>query len=160
MISNIYEDNLTDNIELNDMGYLLALTGNSQINKLAIEKFGEQFGENGSFKVLCPDEARNEGDNWDENLLSRTDDFTSLTEIAANFPAVHELKLENSTQLKKLLRIMEADKNRSALFLKTPEDDFNLLSTINGESLNIGENHQLVYLGKAMDPEELAKINT
>ena len=32
--TNIYSDNLIDNIELNDVGFLMALTGNSEINKL------------------------------------------------------------------------------------------------------------------------------
>ena len=160
LVSDIYSDNLTDNIELNDMGYLISLTGNSQINKFAIEKFGDQFGENGSFRVLCRDEVADAEGVTDKSLLSKTDDFSSLTEIAANFPAVHELSLTSSKHLENLLRLMEADKDRSALFLKTPEDDFSLISTINGESLNIADNHQLIYLGKAMDPEELVKINT
>ena len=160
LVSDIYSDNLTDNIELNDMGYLISLTGNSQINKFAIDKFGDQFGENGSFRVLCRDEVADIDGTSDKSLLSKTDDFSSLTEIAANFPAVHELSLTSSKHLENLLRLMEADKDRSALFLKTPEDDFSLISTINGESLNIADNHQLIYLGKAMDPEELVKINT
>lgn len=43
--TNIYSDSLADNIELNDMGYLIALTGSSDINKYAINKFRNQFGE-------------------------------------------------------------------------------------------------------------------
>ena len=50
--TNIYSDSLTDNIELNDVGYLMAMTGNSDINKYAISKFRKQFGENGSFRVI------------------------------------------------------------------------------------------------------------
>src|SRR6056297_3366232 len=49
-VANIYSDSLIDNIELNDIGYLMALTGNSDINKYAISKFEKQFGENGSFR--------------------------------------------------------------------------------------------------------------
>ena len=142
LVSDIYADNLTDNIELNDMGYLISLTGNSQINKFAIEKFGDQFGENGSFRILCRDEVADMDGSSDKSLLSKTDDFSSLTEIAANFPAVHELSLTSNKHLENLLRLMEADKDRSALFLKTPEDDFSLISTINGDSLNIADNHQ------------------
>ena len=43
--ANIYSDSLLDNIELNDVGYQMALTGNSDINRYAIEKFEKQFGE-------------------------------------------------------------------------------------------------------------------
>jgi len=47
--TNIYSDALTDNIELNDIGYLMALTGNADINKYAINKFRKHFGEKWRF---------------------------------------------------------------------------------------------------------------
>ena len=40
----IYSDTLKDNIELNDIGYLMALTGSADINQIAIEKFKDDFG--------------------------------------------------------------------------------------------------------------------
>ena len=36
--TNIYTDNLKDNIELNDVGFIMALTGNKDINNYAINK--------------------------------------------------------------------------------------------------------------------------
>ena len=54
--TNIYSDTLLDNIELNDIGYLMALTGSTDINKYAINKFRKQFGENGSFRLVTSDE--------------------------------------------------------------------------------------------------------
>ena len=35
----IYDDDLTNNIELNDVGYLIALTGSDMVNKYAIDSF-------------------------------------------------------------------------------------------------------------------------
>ena len=61
--ANIYSDNLTDNIELNDVGYLMALTGNSDINRYAVNKFGQQFGENGSFRLIDADEMNDPENN-------------------------------------------------------------------------------------------------
>ncbi|NNE31035.1 MAG: sodium:proton antiporter, partial [Winogradskyella sp.] len=52
LTTNIYSDNLMNNIELNDVGYLMAMTGSSEINKYAINKFSKQFGENGSFRLV------------------------------------------------------------------------------------------------------------
>jgi len=40
--TDIYSDTLLDNIELNDVGYLMALTGSTDINKYAINKFNKQ----------------------------------------------------------------------------------------------------------------------
>src|SRR6056297_4177935 len=42
--ANIYSDSLTDFIEMSDVGYLMALTGNSDINKYSIDKFQKDFG--------------------------------------------------------------------------------------------------------------------
>ncbi len=84
--TNIYSDSLTDNIELNDVGYLMAMTGNSDINKYAISKFRKQFGENGSFRLVTPDEMNNPEDNPSEGLFSQTDDFIQLSEVTRKYP--------------------------------------------------------------------------
>ena len=56
--ANIYNDDLSDNIELSDMGYLLSMTGNDVINRYAMDKLGKDFGENGTFRLVTPEELR------------------------------------------------------------------------------------------------------
>jgi len=156
-VADIFSDTLTDNIELNDMGYLLAITGNAEINRMATEKLGSQFGEHGTFRVLSQDEARNgNGDNKDK-LLSPTDDFARLTEIAMNYPDIREVDLQDTAHFRKLLQLAAEDKNRSPLFLKSADGKLELISGLDMEELNIIENQQLVYLGKSFDPDELAE---
>ena len=41
----VFSDDLSNNIELNDVGYLMAMTGNTEINKTAIKRFQKHFGE-------------------------------------------------------------------------------------------------------------------
>ena len=48
---NIYDDELSDNIELSDVGYLIAITGNDAVNKYALANFSKIFGEHGSFRL-------------------------------------------------------------------------------------------------------------
>ncbi|MEN8789228.1 MAG: sodium:proton antiporter [Flavobacteriaceae bacterium] len=157
LVANIYSDTLTDNIELNDMGYLMAITGNAEINRMATEKLGAQFGEHGTFRVLCQDETKNgNGENKDK-LLSATDDFTRLTEIALNYPVIREISLQDTAQFRKLLKLASADKNRTPLFLKSGDGKLELISVLDMEDVNITENQQLVYLGKSFDPDELAE---
>ena len=155
MVANVYSDNLTDNIELNDMGFLLALTGNSEINKMAIEKFGPQFGENGTFRVLCQDEGNGDEIGLNDRLLSATDDFSRLTEIALNYPTIHENRIENASHFNKLLKLIEVDINRTALFLKSPDGKLDPIPTLARNNINITDGHRLVYLGKPFDPDEL-----
>ncbi|MDX1327057.1 MAG: sodium:proton antiporter, partial [Arenibacter sp.] len=52
IVTDIYSDALTDDIELSDMGYLMAITGNSDINKYAVATFKKQFGEKGAFRLI------------------------------------------------------------------------------------------------------------
>ena len=159
LVGNIYSDNLADNIELNDMGYLLAMTGNAEINQMATEKFGPQFGEHGTFRVLTQAEAQNSNGKTRDKLLSATDDFSRLSEIALNYPSIGEVELEDTAHFRKLLKLAETDKNRTALFLKSADGNLDLISVLDMEEVNIGENQQLVYLGKPFDPDELAGNN-
>ncbi|MBQ0739900.1 NAD-binding protein, partial [Aquimarina celericrescens] len=67
--SNIYGNKLGDNIELNNVGYLMALTANSDINKYAIDKFKIQFGEFGSFRLITSEEMKDHNNSPEEGLF-------------------------------------------------------------------------------------------
>ncbi len=149
--ANIYSDTLSDNIELNDVGYLMALTGNSDINKYAVDKYGEQFGENGSFRLINTDEMKDPENNPEEGLFSQTDDFIRLTETARKYPAVHEIELKDREHYNGLIEIAKADENIVPIFLKTPDGDLKIISSFSIEFNDIKEGGHLVYLGKMFD---------
>ena len=154
MTANIYSDNLEDNIELNDMGYLLAMTGNTEINKYAVEKLGSEFGENGTFRILCNDELNDPGADAG-GVLSLTDDFSRFSEIANNYPVVQEIGFKGKENLKNLLATANSDNDRIPLFLKTPSGKLEIITTLNGEDENYAKGYKLVYLGKVFDPDDL-----
>lgn len=149
--TNIYSDSLTDNIELNDVGFLMALTGNSEINKYAVNKFGKQFGENGSFRLVNADEMKDPENNPKEGLFSHTDDFIKLTETARKYPAVHEIELKDQEHYEGLIEITKADENIVPIFLKTTDGDLKIISSFSTEFNDINEGYHLVYLGKMFD---------
>ena len=153
--TNIYSDKLTDNIELNDVGYLMALTGNSDINKYAINKFSKQFGENGSFRLVSTEEMLDANNNPHEGLFSHTDDFNSLAEVAKKYPSVQEIKISDEGHYQKLIEIANNDKDIIPLFLKNNNDEFIIISSYNTEITRINENSKLVYLGKPFNVENL-----
>ena len=156
MVADIYSDRLTDNIELNDMGYLLALTGNSEINRYVLNKFGDQFGENGAYRILGTDEIPDPEKEQAHNLLSKSDDFARLMETATAYPAIHEIELANKRKYDQIIQLTGSDKHRIALFIKTPAGRLEPISLMNGESDTISVGYKLVYLGKIFDPDELA----
>ncbi|MBT2160273.1 cation:proton antiporter [Zobellia barbeyronii] len=152
--ANIYSDTLTDNIELNDVGYLMALTGNSEINKYAVNNFSKDFGANGSFRLVNADEMNNPENNPKEGLFSHTDDFIKLTETARKFPAVHEIELKDKEHYEALIEITKADENIVPIFLKTPKGDLQIISSFSTDFEDITDKYRLVYLGKVFDVDE------
>ncbi|MBQ0787936.1 MAG: sodium:proton antiporter [Oceanihabitans sp.] len=156
--TNIYSDSLMDNIELNDVGYLMALTGNTDINKYAIDKFSKEFGENGSFRLVTQEEMNDTSKNPKEGLFSHTDDYNNLVTVAKNFPSIQEIDIENKEHYKSLIEITNSNKNIIPLFFKDDEGELHIISSYNTEVEDIGEHCQLVYLGKPFDVEHVALI--
>ncbi|MGC1516550.1 MAG: sodium:proton antiporter [Maribacter sp.] len=152
--ANIYTDTLSDNIELNDIGYLMALTGNSDINKYAINKFQDVFGENGSFRLVDADEMSDPEKNPKEGLFSHTDDFIKLTEAARKYPTVHEIDLIDTEHYEALIEITKADSDIVPLFLKNPAGDIKIITAFSTEFTDITEGYKLAYLGKTFPSEE------
>jgi NhaP-type Na+/H+ or K+/H+ antiporter len=154
--ANIFSDSLTDNIELNDVGFLMALTGNSDINKFAIKKFQKQFGENGSFRLVDTDEMTDPENNPTEGLFSHTDDFIKLMEAARKYPAIHEIALNSQEHYLDLIDITETDEDIIPIFLKTPEGELKIISSYSDQFKDIKKGYRLVYLGKMFDIDQSA----
>ncbi len=153
--TNIYSDTLSDNIELNDIGFLLAMTGNSDINKYAIKKFGAEFGENGSYRLVTNSEMMNPQDNPQEGLFSHTDDYNKLIEVTRTFPSIQEISIVDKAHYASLIEITSKDDDMIPLFLKDDKAELHIITSYNTAIDSIGENYKLVYLGKPFDVEEM-----
>ena len=149
----VYEDDLFNNIELNDVGYLMAMTGNSDINKTAINKFTNQYGEKGSFRLISSDEMNDPETNPSEGLFSHTDDYIKLTEVARNYPTIHEIVLNSRAHYEGLIEISKTDPDIIPLFVKTDTGELRIIPSHSAE-VEINNGYQLVYLGKKIQKEE------
>lgn len=151
--ANIYTDSLKDNIELSDIGYLMSLTGNADINNYAINKFNKQFGEHGSFRLVSSDEMNDPENNPKEGLFSHTDNFIKMQEVTRKYPAIHEIELTDLKHYQELIEITNSDEEIIPLFLKDAVGDLKIISSFNREFSDVQEGFKLVYLGKAFDIE-------
>lgn len=151
--ANIYSDDLTDNIELNDVGYILAMTGSDEINKQAINRFEKYFGENGTFRLITSDEMRKNKNLSVKELFSYTHDYSRFAQVAQEFPSIQEIPVENHNQFLRVLNIVGEDKNAIPLFLKHPDGFLDLITS--PAELETEEGSSLVYLGKPMDFEDV-----
>lgn len=149
--ANIYSDSLSDNIELNDVGYLLAMTGNTEINAYAISKFQEQFGENGAFRLVLPKEVTDGMQEPKEGLFSPKDSYTTLMDVVEKFPQILEEPIKTIDQYKKLIDIANTDEDIIPLFIKDNTGELHIISSDNHNAAELSENAMLVYLGKTID---------
>ncbi len=149
--ADIYSDDLDEYLELNDMGYLLAMTGNDDINKQAIERLGSEFGEQGTFRLINSDELKSKEVQTSEELFSKTHDYVKITTVAREYPYIHEIPIDSNDSFSQLLEEIEKDDNAIAIFMKAKNGTIELLS--NPEKLMIEKGCRLAYLGKAMDLE-------
>ena len=150
--ADIYSESLEDNIELNDVGFLMALTGSANINEYAIDKFGEQFGENGSFRLISVDEINNPANSPKEGLFSHTDDFILLTEVARKYPKIHEITIKDRAHFEELIELTNKDENRIPLLVKDKRGVLEIISSNNKAISKVEEGYKLVYLGKRINP--------
>ncbi|MGB5320102.1 cation:proton antiporter [Eudoraea sp.] len=155
MLANIYSDSLTNNIELNDMGYLLALTGSTDINKYVLQKHGDEFGENGAFRLVSAEEMNDPENNPEDGLFSQTDDFIKLMEATRRYPAIHEIELKGEEHYQQLIEITNKDEEIVPIFIKSPNGKISIISSFNDNYQNISEGYKLVYLGKMFDADLL-----
>jgi NhaP-type Na+/H+ or K+/H+ antiporter len=148
--ANIYVETLTDNIELNDVGYLMALTGNTQINKFAIEKFSKQFGENGSFRLVSSTEIHDENNHPKEGLFSHTD-FNALLKLSERFPFIQEITINGVQHYENLMKRIKNDNDVIPLFIKDNNGELRIIASYKTLVKDLEAGNQLVYLGKPIE---------
>lgn len=146
--TDIYSDSLGDNIELNDIGFLMSLTGSADINKYAIDKFGEQFGENGSFRLITIDEMQDPANTPKEGLFSQTGDFILLNEVARKYPEIHEIEINDRAHYESLIEITNNESDMIPLLVKDNKGVLEIISFYSKAIKKIEKGYKLVYLGK------------
>jgi NhaP-type Na+/H+ or K+/H+ antiporter len=151
-VVNIYTDDLNDQFELLDVGYLVAMTSSPDVNEYALSRFTREFGENGAFRLISPDELRQDPEDLPlENLLSPVDDFLNLNEVARDYPAMHEVGLDTKEQLEELMTKMKTINKSIPIFVRDNDGEIHIIPK-NLESLNLAEGpFFLVYLGRELE---------
>ena len=142
--TSIYSDTIFDDIELSDVGYLLALTGNSNINVYAIEKFKKQFGENGSFRLVSKKEM-SDVSKPKEGLFSQTDDYINIIETTQKYPSINEVELDSKETFKEYMKKTNNDINRIPLFLKTYNGELQIISSTKNNNTYDFKGSKLVF---------------
>ena len=150
---NIYNDDLSDNIELNDVGYLLAMTGNDEINRQAMTRFGQQFGENGTFRLMTSEELINKEGVNKEEVFNDTHDYMRFTEVVRDYPSIQEVEVRSYEMFLNVLQSIHDNTDAISLFVKDSKGHLELISSFSEEDFD--DKSVIAYLGKPLDFEDL-----
>lgn len=151
--ANIYSDNIVDNLDLTDVGYLLAMTANADINAFVIEKFQEQFGENGSFRIADTEELTAPNIDQRTGLFSHTEDFVKMMDAVRKNPYIHELDLNSPHHFQKVLKEVQTNPDTIPILLKYPNGFLNTIPNGLAKTEEIKPGFKLVYMGQILDED-------
>lgn len=154
--ANIFATDLGADIELSDVGYLLALTGSREVNKQAINRFGKIFGETGTYRLMSTEEIMNKSDIDPKELFSTSHDYAMLEDVARVYPSIQEIPVKSNNQFLKLISVIEKDQEIIPLFLKHPNGFIEIINS--PQEMEVEEKSNLVYLGKPLDIEDLNNV--
>ena len=153
---NIYDDDLTDNIELNDVGYLIALTGNDAVNKYALSNFAEAFGEHGAFRLASSLEVINATSEERQGFFTPKDDYINLSEAFRENPTIKEVSISSEEEYEKIFEILANEEKSIPLFIEK-EEGLYLIPEF--EKLDIEKNGIILsYLGKDVGEDYKVEI--
>ncbi|WP_075344314.1 cation:proton antiporter [Tenacibaculum agarivorans] len=141
----IYNDNLGDNVELNDVGYLIAMTGSDVVNKYALERFSDIFGEMGAYRLATSREVTTKNPENSDILLTANDDFINVTETIRDYHQVNELTVTSSEDYTEKITKINACQRAIPLFLKS-NTAIKILAEVDTQSIK--ENDIIVYVGE------------
>ena len=142
----VYDDELANNIELNDVGYLIALTGSDAVNKHALNKFSENFGEQGAYKLASSKEIIEASNKERESFFTPNDDYINLCEAYRENSTINKVNISNQKEYDSFLEMLSKEEKSIPLFVETKEGIY-LLPEFEKNNTS-KENIKLYYLGK------------
>jgi NhaP-type Na+/H+ or K+/H+ antiporter len=145
----VYDDELANNIELNDVGYLIALTGSDQVNMHALNKFSQNFGEQGAYKLASSKEITEASDSDRESFFTPHDDYINLSEAYRENPIINEVNISNQKEYNSLLEVLSKEEKSIPLFVENKQGIY-LLSEFEKNKF-AKEDITLFYLGKVVN---------
>ncbi|ARV06052.1 cell shape-determining protein [Polaribacter sp. SA4-10] len=144
----VYGNDLSDNIELNDVGYLIAMTGSEAVNEFAVKSFSEAFGEQGSYRLATSKEILNPALEDQNKFFTPKDDYINLSEAYRDNPKIHEVAITSEEEYSAILSKLFNEVKSIPLFVKK-EDKLFLLPEFEKLEEN-KDNCTLIYLGKTL----------
>lgn len=148
--ASVYDDDLSENIELNDIGYLMSLTGSSVVNDYALAKFTKNFGEQGAFRLISSEELKNSENQPKVGLISNTDDYINLSEVVRDYPKTNEVEITSNEDFATKMNTLNSEITSIPVFVKSNDGKIHNISSFT-DKMKVEKGYKLMYLGKELD---------
>ena len=147
IVANVYNDNLAEQYELLDVGFMLAMTGSNEVNEYTLKRYESIFGEKGAYRLITADELKKRHKVAEENIFSYTDDFINLSDAHRESATVHEREIFSQQDFSDVMREIMLEKFAVPLFIMYPDGTLHVVpQNLEGIDVETG-GYKLVYLG-------------
>ncbi len=153
--ANIYNDDLSTNLDLNDVGIIMSMTGSNEVNNYAITNLKKFFGETGAYRLITPEELRNPANIDSHGLFSAHDDYINISEVARDHPHVREHVVTDESRVAEFYTLLNETTESVPLFVKKADGKVNMILATD-TSLAAVEGDTIVYMGQELTLEEIA----
>lgn len=148
MERNILQDDLSESIELTDIGRFLALTSNNELNIFACRKFRKDFERKEAYRLITRNEMKFTQLVRPKDILFGTKiDFYKLINLARKYPVVKEFSFTSEGQMQQLMQAMPD----AVIPVFIRDKDGGLHPVLTDSTMEYREGCCLAYIGEVID---------
>ncbi|WP_053990666.1 sodium:proton antiporter [Mangrovimonas sp. TPBH4] len=147
MEANVYSEDLSNDVELSDIGYLLAFTGSDEVNRHSINKFKAYLGESGAYRLISSEEIKHPETVDKDMIFSTKDDYINFSEVARDYPVINEIDLRSKKDYLEKIDHLNSEQKMIPLFVKDLTGELHIICTLD-KDFKVERGYQLVYLGR------------
>jgi len=152
---NIFGDEWMDEFDLMSCGHLMAITGSLEVNKHAIRQYGPQFGKEGAYRVLSPQERNLDHDELDDDtMFSPHVDYLDFSETMRDYPKLNECIVDDAASFEAHINFIRNAESSIPVLLKR-DDEFSSIP-VHSKGMTISKGTVIVYLGKELQFDSLS----
>ncbi len=137
---------------MNDVGYLIAMTGNEAVNNYAINNFSKIFGEHGAYKLASSKEVSEANEEERSSFFTPNDDFINLSEAYRENPTISEINIKDDKEYETLMDLFSKEEKSIPLFIENKKGIY-LISEFERENYD-KKDLKLSYLGIEINNQE------
>ncbi len=139
---NVLSEGIFEEIDLSQIGKLMAVTSNSGLNALAMNWFDNELGEQNTYRLVSKEEVENENVPLPKNVLFNSRlDYMSLSQLLRKNTTLSEVRFYENSEYEEFIE--EKGKTIIPLFIIKPDKKLEIIS---GYPYEVSKDDKLVFL--------------